>query len=196
ARLSVVKVQGTGCGGVSTGSGFVSDEDLVITNAHVIAGVKAPHIIDGNGKHAAQVIWFDEDLDMAVLRTANLAGDPLEMLTDIAANGTAAAVAGYPGGGSFTADPAIVLDSFRAVGSNIYNQGGTERDVYSIKAAIEPGNSGGPLINKDGDVIGLGFAESTAYDDVGYALTMSDVLAGLNQAKDRSQTATTGSCAS
>jgi S1-C subfamily serine protease len=195
ARLSVVKVQGSGCGGVSTGSGFVADENLVITNAHVVAGVKEPGVVDGKGRHKATVIWFDENLDVAVLRTSDLAGEPLQINTDIAADGTPGAVLGYPGGGEFTASPASVLDSFKAVGRNIYNQGNTEREVYSVKAAIVPGNSGGPIINKDGTVIGLVFAESTSYKDVGYALTMSDVLAEFNQAKDRSQAVATGSCA-
>lgn len=194
ARLSVVKVQGPGCGGVSSGSGFVADTNLVVTNAHVIAGVKKPVVIDGNGSHDADVIWFDENLDMAVLRTSDLAGKPLAMTAEIAANGTPAAVLGYPGGGDFTADPANVLDSFRAIGRNIYNQGKTEREVYSVKSAIEPGNSGGPLINKEGTVIGLVFAESTTYDNVGYVLTMNEVITGLNYAKDSAQPVYSGSC--
>jgi S1-C subfamily serine protease len=194
ARLSVVKIQGGGCGGVSTGSGFVADTDLVITNAHVVAGVKDPYIIDGRGRHKAKIVWFNENLDMAVLRTTGLAGQPLQVGTDIVPDGTAAAVLGYPGGGEFMADPAIILDSFKAIGRNIYNQGTTEREVYSVKSAIEPGNSGGPVINKDGTVIGLVFAESTSYQDVGYALTMSEVMAGLNQAKDKTRAVDNGSC--
>jgi S1-C subfamily serine protease len=195
ARASTVKIEGEGCGGISEGSGFVADDGLVITNAHVIAGVTRPNVIDANGKHAARVIWFDENLDMAVLATSNLAGKPLTMLGEQAANGTPAAVLGYPGGGDFTANPATIMDSFKAVGRNIYNQGNTERQVYSIKSDVEPGNSGGPMVNKDGAVIGLIFAKSTTYDQVGYALTMDQVISGFNQAKDRNQTVGTGSCA-
>jgi S1-C subfamily serine protease len=195
-RASVVKVEGGGCGGISTGSGFVADDGLVITNAHVIAGVRQPYVIDANGQHRAQVLWFDYNLDMAVLRASGLAGEPLSISTTAAADGTSSAALGYPGGGDFTAQPAIVLESFRAVGRNIYNQGTTEREVYSVKSDIEPGNSGGPLIDRDGTVIGLIFAKSTSYDQVGYALTMDAVMAGFNQAKDRNQTAETGSCAS
>jgi S1-C subfamily serine protease len=195
ARLSTVKVQGTGCGGITTGSGFVADDGLIVTNAHVVAGVKQPVVIDGNGRHNAKVLAFDENLDIAILQASDLAGEPLAMSTDIAPNGTQGIVLGYPGGGDFTADPASILDSFRATGRNIYNQGKTEREVYSVKAAIEPGNSGGPVVNKDGVVIGVVFAESTTYDDVGYALTMSEVVATLNNAKDRTQAVGTGSCA-
>lgn len=194
ARASTVKIEGEGCGGISEGSGFVADDGLVITNAHVIAGVARPYIFDANGRHAARVIWFDENLDMAVLAASNLAGKPLDMIGEQAAKGTPAAVLGYPGGGDFTANPATIMDSFKAVGRNIYNQGSTERQVYSIKSDVQPGNSGGPLVNKDGAVIGLIFAKSTTYDQVGYALTMDQVISGFNQAKDRNQTASTGTC--
>lgn len=193
-RGSVVKIEGKGCGGISQGSGFVADTHLVVTNAHVIAGVTQPYVIDANGRHAAQVVWFDPDLDMAVLRANDLAGNPLPMTADEIAKGAPAAVLGYPGGGDFAAHPAVVVDSFVATGRNIYNQGDTRRSVYSMKADIVPGNSGGPVIDKSGTVVGLVFAESTSYEDVGYALTMSKVLEGFNQAKDRDQTVTTGSC--
>lgn len=195
ARASVVKIQGAGCGGISEGSGFVGNNNMVITNAHVVAGVKKPIVIDANGEHSTSVIWFDPDLDIAVLRTSNLAGKPLNLVDHIAANGTASAVLGYPGGGDFSAKPASVLESFNARGRNIYNQGETLRQVYSIKSDVNPGNSGGPLIDKDGNVIGVVFAESTAYDNVGYALTMSQVINEFNQAQVRNEVVGTGTCA-
>lgn len=193
-RASTVKIEGTGCGGISNGSGFVADKNLVITNAHVIAGVDEPFVLDANGRHRADVIWFDADLDMAVLRANNLAGGPLSVNTAAAQNGTSSAVLGYPGGGEFTAGPALVIDSFKAIGRNIYNQGSITRDVYSLKATVEPGNSGGPLVDKEGAVIGLIFAESTTYDDVGYALTMDKVMDGFTKAKQNNSLVDTGSC--
>lgn len=194
-RASVVKIEGRGCGGIVDGSGFVAGDGLVATNAHVVAGVSNPMIIDGNGEHRTTVVWFDQDLDLAVLRASNLAGDPLTMKSQTAANGSSAAVLGYPGGGDFTADPAAVMDSFKAVGRNIYNQGETKRDVYSVKADVVPGNSGGPLVAKDGSVIGVVFAQSTSYDQVGYALTMPQVIQEINQASSRTQAVATGTCA-
>jgi S1-C subfamily serine protease len=194
ARASVVKIEGKGCGGISQGSGFVADTGLVITNAHVIAGVEQPYVIDGNGRHQTRVIWFDPDLDMAILETTGLAGKPLMMASTVVSKGTKAAVLGYPGDKGFTPRPASVLDSFRAEGRNIYNQGTTMRDVYSVKSDIQPGNSGGPLINDEGTVIGLVFAASTTYDTVGYALTMQQVIEGLTAARDHSRTVTTGKC--
>jgi S1-C subfamily serine protease len=196
ARASVVKVEGEGCGGFSQGSGFVADRSLVITNAHVVAGVMRPYVIDASGRHNVQVLGFDPDLDIAVLKANDLAGAPLRIDNTHAANGTAAATVGYPGGGAFTASPAVILESFRARGRNIYNQGETLREIYSLRGEVHPGSSGGPLIDKDGDVIGVIFAESTSYQGIGYALTTDKVIEDLNLAKDRGQTVGTGTCAS
>ncbi|MET0779648.1 MAG: MarP family serine protease [Candidatus Saccharimonadales bacterium] len=195
ARTSVVKVEGTGCGGVVEGSGFVAAADNVITNAHVVAGVSNPVVIDTKGVHKARVVFFDSNLDIAVLRTSGLAGEPLTLQTTTATDGTAAVVLGYPGGGDFTARAAAVVESFNARGRNIYNQGETQRDIYSVKSPVEEGNSGGPLINKSGEVIGVIFAKSTTYDNLGYALAMNAVVNDLNQAKNNNTTVGTGSCA-
>jgi S1-C subfamily serine protease len=193
ARPSVVKISGQGCGGTVSGSGFIAGQGLVITNAHVVAGVAKPIVVDGQGTHSAVATWFDPDLDIAVLRT-DVSGKPLSMLAETAPNGAAAAVLGFPGGGDFTVSGATILDSFTATGRNIYDQGNVRRQVYSLKSDIKPGNSGGPLINKDGAVVGVIFAESTTYEQVGYALTMQEVLRAYTQAAERNQPVATDSC--
>lgn len=195
-QASVVKIQGRGCGGVVEGSGFVAGTGLVVTNAHVVAGVANPEVFDQDGNHyATTVIWFDPNLDFAVLKVNGLTAAPLVIDTQIADNNTPAAVLGYPGGGDFTADPANVLQEFTADGRNIYNQGDTERDVYEINADVIPGNSGGPLINSNGSVIGIVFAQSTVYNQVGYALTTSTPMHELQQAEAQQQPTSTGACA-
>ncbi len=194
-QASVVKIVGNGCGGIVEGSGFVAGNGLVATNAHVVAGVTHPTVLDGNGTHDATVVWFDPNLDFAVLRVGHLKGAPLVIDTKAASNGTAAAVLGYPGDGSFTAGAALVLEQFEAVGRNIYNQGQTTRSVYSIKASVRPGNSGGPLVEKDGDVIGVVFAESTTNNQVGYALAANAVHNELAQASLHTAAVSTGACA-
>ncbi|HEX7633505.1 MAG TPA: MarP family serine protease [Candidatus Saccharimonadales bacterium] len=194
-KASVVKVEGQGCGGVVEGSGFVVGSGLIATNAHVIAGIAKPYVQDSNGIHTATPIWFDPDLDFAVLRASNLAGHSLVISSSKVASGTPAAALGYPGGGSFKADPAAVLDQFTASGRNIYGNGHVNRAVYEVQADIIPGNSGGPLVGKDGSVIGVIFAQSTTYEHVGYALTTAQVSTELDQAIARNQTVTTGRCA-
>jgi S1-C subfamily serine protease len=191
----VVKIEGKGCGGIVEGSGYIAAQNTVVTNAHVVAGVPQPLVLDGNGSHPTKVIWFDPDLDVAVLKVGGLAGPVLTSSSAKVVNGTPAVVAGYPGGGDFTVKAASVLDQFTATGRNIYGRGVTNRDIFELKAEIIPGNSGGPLINKDGVVIGLIFAQSTTYQQVGYALQMSAVLHDLDQALARNQTVATSQCA-
>jgi S1-C subfamily serine protease len=194
-RTSVVKIEGEGCGGIVEGSGFVAGNGFIATNAHVVAGISNPYVLDANGTHRATVVWFDPNLDFAVLRVSDLAGSPLTIDTGHIAQNTPGAVLGYPGGGNFTAVAARVLDEFTALGRNIYGQGTTSRDVYEVKATIIPGNSGGPLIEKNGKVMGVVFAESTTYNQTGYALATSKLVSELHQAEAANSQVSTGSCA-
>ena len=193
-KASVVKLEGAGCGGIVEGSGFVITRNEIATNAHVVAGVKNPKVLDGNGIHDARVIWFDANLDLAVLQVSGLAGKPLGITTTAQPTGTTGVVLGYPGGGSFDAQPAAVMDRFIAIGRDIYGQGVTRREVYSLQAHIIPGNSGGPLIGSDGTVLGIVFATSTQYNNVGYALTGQQVGGELAQAEKSNTTYSTGTC--
>ncbi len=194
-EASVVKIEGYGCGGIVEGSGFVAAPGLVITNAHVVAGVAHPYVMDSNGQHSTTVIWFDPNLDLAVLEVSNLAGSTLNLDQSIVTNGTATAILGYPGGGSFTARPGVIMDEFTAIGQNIYGQANTTRNVYELKGEVIPGNSGGPLINQKGAVVGVVFAESTEYNQVGYALAMQKVVSELHQAESSRTVRSTGQCA-
>lgn len=193
-KPSVVKVVGTGCGGLVEGSGFVVAPGLVATNAHVVAGITHPDVLDNNGTHPATAIYFNPNLDFALLRVNDLAGRPLHVTDQIAKPGTPGAVLGYPGGGNFTADPGVIIDEFNAYGSNIYAQGTTQRDVYEIEANVIPGNSGGPLVNTDGTVVGVVFAASTEYNKVGYALVTKPIVSIINQNSADTRPVGTGSC--
>jgi len=194
-KNSVLRIQGQGCGGIVSGSGFVVGDGLVATNAHVVAGIQHPVAEDVNGNHPATVIWFDPNLDFAVLKVSGLAGQPLTFNTKTASSGTAAAVLGYPGGGGFNPVAAAVVSEFTAVGHNIYGQGQTNRNIYSIKANVIPGNSGGPLVGQDGRVLGVVFAQSTSYQNLGYALTAASAQKEVQQASVNQQAVSTGTCA-
>ncbi len=192
---SVVKIEGRGCGGIVEGSGFVASANDVITNAHVVAGIAAPYVLTNQGTFPATVVYFDPNVDMAILRVSSLNETPLAIVNSKVPNGTSGAVLGYPAGGDFSAVPAAVLEDFTAEGRNIYDQGLTTRDVYSIKATVVPGNSGGPMINQQGAVIGLVFAQSTTYDQVGYALTSPQFVQEFHQHNNATQGVSTGQCA-
>ena len=168
---------------------------MVATNAHVVAGIDKLFVQDLKGSHAAKTVWFDPNLDFAVLRVSGLSEPSLTLAVSTVGRGTPAAVLGYPGGGAFNASPAAVIDEITAVGRNIYGSGHTVRDVYELRADVIPGNSGGPLVASNGQVIGVIFAESTTYKHVGYALTTSQVRSELQQVATRTQPVSNSSCA-
>jgi S1-C subfamily serine protease len=193
AHSATVKIEGSGCGGIQEGSGFVVGPGLVATNAHVVAGIDSPVIYDTAGRHRADVVLFDPDLDLAVLRTTGLAASPLPVDPNVVPRGTVAAALGYPGDGGFTAGAAAVLERQTAVGRNIYDAGLVRRDIYVLQAVVRPGNSGGPLVATDGTVIGVIFATSTTNPNVGYALTSAEILPDIAYARTAAPT-TTGAC--
>ncbi len=196
AGQSTVKVIGDGCGQIQEGSGFVVEPGVIVTNAHVVAGIPDPVVEDASGSHTTTVVSFDPSYDLAVLRVGDLHDPALSLDGQQVPRGTQAAVLGYPGGGPFTANAAGVMAEFRAEGRDIYGQGLTERDVYEIQAVVRPGNSGGPLVEPDGVVIGVVFSRSTTNSDIGYALTSPGVLARVQRAANLTGAVGTGQCTS
>jgi S1-C subfamily serine protease len=204
AERSTVQIVGQGCGDIQEGSGFVVAPGLVVTNAHVVAGVAHPLVLDAIGHHAATAVLFDPRLDLAVLRVPGLNDPSLPIDTNTVGRGTAGVVLGYPEGGPFDYRPAAVADAFSATGLDIYGKSRTLREVYQIEAVVQPGNSGGPLISSgdssqhipDGTVIGVVFARSTINPDVGYALAMAAVKADIDRVRPSSPSVSTEGCIS
>ena len=194
AERSVVQVIGLGCGGKVEGSGFVVSPGVVVTNAHVVAGVHDLTVLDSAGKYSATVVHFDPNEDLAVLRVSALKAPALATDPGAVPSGAAGAVLGYPEGGPLREADAVVLDETTAVGQNIYGQGTVRRAIYEVAADVQPGNSGGPLITSDGRVAGIVFAKSVSQDRVGYALVWSDVAADVNTAGQQSAAVSTGAC--
>lgn len=194
AQSSTVKIEGAACGSVFDGSGFVADADLVITNAHVVAGVRSPVVIDGSGRHAAIVVGFEPDVDIAVLRVRGLTAKPLALAKVDAQRGATGAVLGFPGGGPLKVGGAAVRSALPAVGRDIYGRHLTTRNIFELQAVIRPGNSGGPFVLLDGDVGGVVFARSTSDDGIGYALAPSEVSPLLRAASSQAAAVSTGPC--
>jgi uncharacterized membrane protein required for colicin V production len=193
ASASTVRVLGDGCGSVE-GSGFVAGDDLVVTNAHVVAGASTVAVVDGGGRHRAEVVGFDPDLDVAVLRAGDLRGPALALAATDGRRGTVGAILGYPGNGPLVVGAAAVRDRFVAVGRDIYGDGRVRRVVYELQADVRPGNSGGPFVTPQGEVAGLVFARSVRHGDIGYALAASEVRPALAAAERRSEPVATGGC--
>jgi len=195
AAASTVQIAGRACGAVQEGSGFVAADHYVITNAHVVAGVRSPQVRQSGGAQIGVTVLFDPRLDIAVLYVRNTPGPPLDLDPDEVERGTQGAVLGYPGGGPFDPEPAAVRRELHAVGRDIYGNSVVERDVYELQADVRPGNSGGPFVLKGGKVVGVVFAASTTEGDVGYALTSAEVIPKLSKAKTRTEPVATDGCA-
>lgn len=196
AATSTVKIRGEGCGGMVSGSGFVVDDGVVVTNAHVVAGVASPEVVDEEGAYAATPIWFDPDLDVAVLAAEGLTDTPLALAGEVLQDRSAAAVIGYPGGGNLTIENGVIIDHVTASGRNIYNRGLVFRNIYEVQAEVLPGNSGGPLVAADGTVAGVIFGSSVSQGNVGYALMIDDVRPLIQQAVESHTPVSTAGCAS
>ncbi len=192
AAPSVVRVEGEGCGGVLVGTGFVAAPELVVTNAHVIAGIEAPTVELGSESFVAEPVLFDPAIDLAVLRVPGLAAPPLVLASEAPTRGDSGATLGFPEGGGLTVGPAAVLAAFEAVGRDIYDRSVVTRPVLELQATVRPGNSGGPLVLDDGTVGGVVFARSISDSGIGYAITASAVSARL--AAPLVESASTGSC--
>ena len=177
-RSRVVKVQGTApsCDRSIEGSGFVYAPDRVLTNAHVVAGVNpGPRITTpGGASFQAQVVLYDPQIDIAVLYVPGLNLKPLPFAGQ-ASSGANAVVAGYPENHDFTSVAARIGEIQSAVGPDIYQTGTVNRQIYEIRAVVQPGNSGGPLIAPDGSVDGVVFAAAVGAPDTGFALTSAEV---------------------
>ncbi len=194
AKQSVVKIEGLGCGGIVDGSGFVYANGLVATNAHVVAGVSSPKVQHDGKTYNTTVVGFDAANDIAVLRVHELQAPTLTMNRMRVAAKSPAFALGFPGGGEYSVSPAVVLDNFDALGQDIYGKNRIIRDVYSLQTTIVRGNSGGPVVGGDGTVIGVVFATSTAYNNVGYALTTEQVHEFLRASGTKTTAVSTGQC--
>jgi hypothetical protein len=179
---SVVKVSSFGCGGLVTGSGFPVGVGYFVTNAHVVSGTSNHVIIMPGGKEMkAAVVYFDPEKDVAVLYVPEYRGPGLTF--GPAKRGTEAAVIGYPGGGPEKVVPAVVDGTINAEGRDIYNENLVTRQIYVMQGSVHPGNSGGPLVDLQGRVLGIVFATSAGDPNQAYALTDDEIATDICDAQ-------------
>ncbi|MDJ0355180.1 MarP family serine protease [Paenarthrobacter sp. PH39-S1] len=196
AAQSILKITGTAfqCGQNQTGSGFVVSPGRVVTNAHVVAGVSRPVVeLPGGGSLPGRVVSFDPQQDLAVIAVDGLQTATLPLGSQLQA-GDGAAFAGYPHGGPFTSEPATVQTVSNVLVPDIYGQNPAAEEVYQLAADVQPGNSGGPLLNNSGQVVGVVFARATAAAQVGYAFTLTELAPVVHAAPGLDQQVSAGQC--
>lgn len=193
ARISGIAHQ---CGQSQSGSGVAISPNRVVTNAHVLAGVSDVSVEMPDGQvRTGRVVLFDSSRDLALVAVDTLdagaasVGGPME-------TGEEGYVMGYPAGGPFNAGPAVVQARGESAVNNIYGGASSEVEVYQLNANVRQGNSGGPLVNTDGEVTGIIFARSVEGSSVGFAVTAEQAGDVLTAPDSFTDTVSTGECVS
>ncbi|MGO4445409.1 acid resistance serine protease MarP [Mycobacterium sp. 2YAF39] len=195
ARPSVVKIRGVapGCQKVLEGTGFVVAPNRVMSNAHVVAGAESATVeVDGR-TYDATVVSYDPQADISILDVPDLSAPALQFAQGEAATGTDAVVMGYPGGGDFAATPARIRETIELNGPDIYRSTTVTRQVYTIRGSVRQGNSGGPMIDRSGQVLGVVFGAAVDDADTGFVLTAEEVARQLDKLGNTQQVPT-GAC--
>jgi S1-C subfamily serine protease len=162
AAKAVVRIQGTACGLGIEGSGWIAGPELVVTNAHVVAGQDDTTVTTATGDELdADLAHYEPRNDLAVLQVEGLGGSPLG-LEKSPRRGSPGATVGYPEGGPLTIAAARLGGTGRVISEDSYGRGPIERQMASFRGEVRNGNSGGPVIDGDGDVLTTVFASSLA----------------------------------
>jgi S1-C subfamily serine protease len=178
---STVRVEGIACSRFQEGSGFVAAPGLVVTNAHVVAGVDETQLIRRDGTSVpARVVLFDSRRDLALLEAPDLGLAPLPLAADPAV-GARGAVFGYPAGGDLQLSPFELRDELEAVGRDLYDRAETRRSVLILASGLAPGDSGGAVVAAGGGVVGVAFAIAPDQPGTAYALAVDEVRAVLGE---------------
>ncbi|QGK68391.1 MarP family serine protease [Allosaccharopolyspora coralli] len=195
-RSSVVKVRGRApsCGRALEGTGFVVAPNRVMTNAHVVAGTDEVAIEIGRGQLDAEVVMFDPATDLAVLSVPDLTAESMDFAPEPATPADDVIALGYPLDGPYTASPGRVRERIDLRGPDIYDANTVVRDVYTVRGKVQSGNSGGPLIEPDGDVVGVVFGAAVDDPDTGFVLTAEEVADEVAEAPTLTEPVSTGTC--
>ncbi|PFG27452.1 serine protease (mycosin) [Corynebacterium renale] len=195
-RPSVIHVvsEAPSCRRRLMGSGFVTADDYVITNAHVVAGASAVTLDTTIGMRQADVVYYNPHVDIAVLYAPDLGLPALKWAEERAVTGQDAVVMGFPASGPFEAAPARVRDVLTIAGPDIYANDRVEREAYTVRGSIREGNSGGPMVDANGDVLGVVFGAAVDATDTGYVLTAREVLSQIGDVNMLTQPVGTAEC--
>jgi S1-C subfamily serine protease len=197
SEQSVVKVLGTApsCSRRIEGSGFVYAPEHVLTNAHVVAGTRSISVEQDGDRHTGRVVEYDPERDLAVVYVPGLSAPVMDMATTPAQSGADAIVLGYPQDGPYDAQSARIREDGPIRGPDIYDSSTVTRDIYTIRGLVRPGNSGGPLVDPSGTVLGVVFAAAADDPQTGFALTTAEAAPVASAGRTATQETGTGSCA-
>lgn len=177
---SVVRVLSTACGLGIEGSGWAVEPEVVVTNAHVVAGSDDTTVTTQDGVELDAVpIYYEPRQDLALLRV----GAPLSPLpiSSQREEGEDGAVLGYPENGPYALSPARIGETRATISEDSYGNGPVERTIVAMSGVVRSGNSGGPLVDPRGDVVGTVFAATTSGPRGGFAIPAEQVREALGR---------------
>jgi S1-C subfamily serine protease len=187
---SVVRVLSTACGLGVEGSGWAVRPHLIVTNAHVVAGADDTTVTTQGGVELeATVVYYSPSEDLALLRVDGTL--PTLKVSDHRATGEEAAVLGYPENGPYTVEPARVGDTRATISEDSYGNGPINRTITALRGDVRSGNSGGPLVDARGHVVGVVFAATTGGPHGGFAIPAEEVEDAVGLAR---REVSTGPC--
>lgn len=196
-QRAIVRLSGTACEFQKFGTGFFVDTSLVVTNAHVVAGVSEVLVEVQVGRvfrqGSARAVYYDPGQDVAVLRT-DLSSDYLSLALRDPQPGSLLVAPGFPRGGSFQVKSATFKGARELAVESIYGDRQPPRRYLLVDSTLEPGNSGGPLLDSSGAVVGMATAVSVTTRDKGIAVPHERVASAVSDAQIRYTPVSTGSC--
>jgi S1-C subfamily serine protease len=197
SKRSVLKVLGTApsCSRRIEGTGFVYANERVMTNAHVVAGTEDVTVEVNGRNRPGRVTVYDPDRDLAVIYVPDLEAPVMPFVAKQPSTGASAIVLGYPQDGPYNAQSARVRDVGRITGPDIYDSGDVTREIITIRSLVRSGNSGGPLISPNGQVLGVIFAAAADDKNTGFALTAAEAASVAEAGARRTGEVRTGDCA-
>jgi len=181
---SVFQIKGLGCNSLQYGTGFFVEENIVVTNAHVVAGVNSPRIIHNGDEYDLAFISLDPNSDLAILRSENFSSKPLQLAE--AKEGEFGTILAFVKDGNKVLTEVKIREKIVAVGKNIFGKPGESREALSLEARIESGFSGAPVLNEDSAVVGVVFSRSRGGGSTAYAVQSSEVKKILREEPDLS----------
>jgi S1-C subfamily serine protease len=169
-RSGVVRIRASSCEGTGAGTGFLIAGNRVATAAHVVAGSVAISVETDSGTYPATVERIDETADLASLRLAGPdPGHVFGFAPEDPTPGTKVALIGYPLDGPLSISEGTVSGVHRVIPTDA----GDRRGLLQTDAALNPGNSGGPVVALSGEVVGLVSGSFPEYEGLGFAVESS-----------------------
>ncbi|MGO1948657.1 MAG: MarP family serine protease [Mycobacteriaceae bacterium] len=196
-RESVVRVVGEAeqCSRILQGTGFAVAPDLIMTNAHVVAGTGSVVLETVDGDASGEVVYYNPSEDIAMVRTDDgTTLPPLDWADGPGKHNQDAIVMGFPLGGPFEATPARIREMFVVSGPDIYADTRVDREAYTLRGTVVQGNSGGPMIDTDGEVMGVIFGAAVGDSETGYALTKDEVMSHVGDVESYQDKVDTQGC--